>query len=57
MICLALSENKKIYSIILEKGVKESIDAFAKSEDRSSSNLINYILKKFIEDNRKIKNE
>lgn len=47
---MSLSEEKKIYNIILQKTVKEKIDTIAKTEERSSSNLINLILKRFIED-------
>ena len=48
---LALGKDKKIYNIILEKQVKEAIDELARMEDRSSSNLINRLLKKYIEEN------
>jgi predicted DNA-binding protein len=44
-----LSDKKKIYNIILEKEVKEIIDKVAKEQDRSSSNLINFVLKKYLE--------
>jgi predicted transcriptional regulator len=46
---MALSDKKKVYNIILEKEVKQKIDDIAKAENRSSSYIINYILKKFIE--------
>jgi metal-responsive CopG/Arc/MetJ family transcriptional regulator len=45
-----LSDKKKIYNIILEKQVKEEIDKIAKNEDRSGSSMINWILKKYIEE-------
>jgi predicted DNA-binding protein len=45
-----ISDKKKIYSIILEKEVKENIDQIAKQEDRSTSAMINWILKKYIND-------
>ncbi len=55
---LSLGKDKKIYNIILEKQVKELIDEIARIEDRSSSNLINRILKKYVEDTDAItKNE
>jgi len=44
-----LSDKKKIYNVILEKEVKEKIDKVAKEQDRSSSNLINFVLKKYLE--------
>jgi predicted DNA-binding protein len=44
-----LSDKKKIYNIILDKQTKEKIDEIAKAEDRSSSAMINWILKKYIE--------
>jgi metal-responsive CopG/Arc/MetJ family transcriptional regulator len=43
-----LSEKKKIYNIILEKQVKEAVDKIAKLEDRSGSSMVNWILKKYI---------
>lgn len=45
-----LSDKKKIYNIILEKCIKEKIDEIAKIEDRSSSAMINWILKRYIEE-------
>lgn len=45
---MSLGIGKKVYSIILEKKVKEEIDEIAKSKDRSSSNFINQVLKKYI---------
>ena len=47
---MSLSNDKKVFNIILQKIVKDRIDEIAKSEERSSSNLINLILKKFIAD-------
>ena len=48
---MALGNTKKSFNIVLEKTVKEQIDKIAKeNEYRSSSNLINYLLKKYIED-------
>ncbi|MDD4779092.1 MAG: hypothetical protein PHT02_00615 [Tissierellia bacterium] len=46
-----LGEKKKVYNIILEKKVKQKIDEVAQQEDRSSSAMINWILKKWIEEN------
>jgi predicted transcriptional regulator len=43
-----LGENKKVYNIILEKEVKKEIDKIAKENERSSSWLINHVLKEFI---------
>jgi predicted transcriptional regulator len=48
-----LSENKHIYNIILEKAIKKQIDEIAKTQERSSSWLINNILKKWLEDSKK----
>jgi predicted transcriptional regulator len=48
-----LSDKKHIYNIILEKAVKKQIDEIAKSQERSSSWLINSILKKWLEENKK----
>ena len=45
---MTLSKDKKVYTIILEIQIKKKIDEFAKKHDRSSSNLINHILKQFI---------
>ena len=45
---MSLSDNKKVYNIILQKQVKNEIDDIARKEERSSSNLINLILKKFV---------
>lgn len=47
---MTLGENKKVFNIILDRNVKTRIDELAKLESRSSSNLINKILTKFIED-------
>jgi predicted DNA-binding protein len=46
-----LSDKKKVYNIILEKEVKNKIDNIAKENDRSSSYMINFILKKYLEGN------
>lgn len=46
---MALSDKRKNYNVILEVTVKNEIDRIAKENDRSSSNLINWILKKHIE--------
>jgi predicted transcriptional regulator len=43
-----LSEKKKIYNIILEKEVKEKIEEIARNMERSTSWLVNDVLKKFI---------
>lgn len=45
---MILGVNKKVYSIILEKQVKEEIDEIAKIKGRSSSNFINQVLKEYI---------
>jgi predicted transcriptional regulator len=45
-----LSDRKKTYNIILDKEIKTKLDEIAKSEDRSSSAMINWILKKYIEE-------
>jgi predicted DNA-binding protein len=42
-----ISDNKKIYNIILEKEVKARIDKIAKEQDRSTSWLVNSILKRY----------
>lgn len=52
---ILLSDKKKVYNIILEKNVKDEIDKIAKLEDRSSSAMINWILKKYIEEYKKEK--
>lgn len=52
-----LSEKKKIFNIILEKLVKEEIDRMAIEDDRSSSAMINWILKKYIEQIKKDKKD
>jgi predicted transcriptional regulator len=44
-----LSKNKKTYTIILDVKVKDDIDKLAKEQDRSSSWLINHILKEYLE--------
>ena len=46
-----LSDKKKVYNIILEKEIKNKIDDIAKENDRSSSYMINFILKKYLEGN------
>jgi metal-responsive CopG/Arc/MetJ family transcriptional regulator len=46
---LSLGLSKKVYSIILEKQVKEEIDEIAKIKGRSSSNCINQVLKRYID--------
>jgi predicted transcriptional regulator len=46
---MTLGQNKKSYLIVLEKSVKEKIDEIALKNSRSSSNLINLILKQYIE--------
>jgi predicted transcriptional regulator len=43
-----LSDRKKVYGIILDKKVKEEIDKVANNMERSSSWLINDILKKYL---------
>jgi len=48
-----LSDKKKVYNVILEKEVKEKIDNLAKEQDRSSSYMINFILKKYLENKTK----
>lgn len=48
-----LNEKKKVYNIILEKQVKEEIDKLATKEDRSTSSMINWILKKYLETTKK----
>lgn len=50
-----LSRFKKSYNVILEIAVKQNIDAIAKEQERSSSWLINHVLKKYIEDYNKRK--
>lgn len=45
---MSLGVDKKVYSIILERQVKDEIDEIAKTKDRSSSNFINQVLKKYI---------
>lgn len=47
---MVLSENKKVFSIILDKKVKENIDKIAKEQDRSTSSMVNWVLKKFIDE-------
>jgi len=47
---MVLSENKKIYSIILDKKVKADIDKIAKEQDRSGSSMVNWVLKKYIDE-------
>jgi len=44
-----LSDRKKVYGIILEKVVKNGIDKAAKEQERSSSWLINDILKNYLQ--------
>lgn len=44
-----LGKNKKVYSIILDKEIKEEIDKIASEQERSSSWLINAILKKYLD--------
>jgi predicted transcriptional regulator len=46
---MALSDKKKSYNIILEKWVKYELDKIAKMENRSTSSLINHLLKQYIE--------
>jgi predicted transcriptional regulator len=46
---MALGANKHSYNIILDIAVKNEIDRIADEEMRSSSNLINLILKQYIE--------
>lgn len=50
-----LSDKKKVYSIILDREIKEKIDKIANDEDRSSSAMINHILKKYIQENQQFK--
>lgn len=45
---MTLGKNKKVFSIILDIEVKEEIDKIADNDLRSSSNLINKILKDYI---------
>jgi predicted transcriptional regulator len=47
-----LSENKKAFNIILDKKVKEEIDKIAREQERSSSWLINDILKIYLNKNQ-----
>ena len=49
-----LSDKKRVYNIILEKKVKEELEKISKEQDRSLSNLINHVLKKWIEENKGI---
>lgn len=48
-----LGENKKVYNIILEKEVKKEIDKIAEKDERSSSWLINHILKEYLKSKQK----
>jgi hypothetical protein len=48
-----VGDNKHIYNIILEKEVKKQIDEVAKNQERSSSWLINNILKNWLEKKNK----
>ncbi|EKD94438.1 MAG: hypothetical protein ACD_26C00050G0001 [uncultured bacterium] len=50
-----LGPNKKVYSIIIEKSVKQDIHQIAKKNHHSDSNLINFILKEYIEDEKRRK--
>lgn len=52
---MTLSDKKKIYTIILEKEVRDIIEQMAKEQQRSISGMINYALRKFIEDEQKKK--
>ena len=45
-----LGDKKKVYSIILDKNIKQKIDELAIQDGRSSSAMINQILKKYVED-------
>jgi hypothetical protein len=46
---MALSDKKRSFNIILEVDIKNEIDRIADEEYRSTSSLINYVLKKYIE--------
>lgn len=54
---LSLSDDKKVYNIILNKSIKERIEEIAKLEARSTSNLVNLVLKNFIEEYSKKENK
>ena len=45
---MGLKESKCRCQVILEKTTKEKIEKLAKEQDRSLSNMINFILKEFI---------
>lgn len=45
---VGLSSEKTRCQVILEKTTKEKIEKLAKEQDRSLSNMINFILKEFI---------
>ena len=45
---MGLSSEKTRCQVILEKTTKEKIEKLAKEQDRSLSNMINFILKEFI---------
>lgn len=47
---MALSDKKKSYNIVLEKHLKSELDKIAKMENRSTSNLINHLLKQYLKD-------
>lgn len=47
---MSLSSNKIRQQVILSKDVKAKIQAIAQKESRSMSNMIEVILKKFIEE-------
>lgn len=45
---VGLKDTKTRCQVILEKTTKEKIEKLAKEQDRSLSNMINFILKEFI---------
>lgn len=46
---MALGNKKKSYNVVLDIDTKIKIDGIAIKENRSTSSLINYVLKQFIE--------
>lgn len=54
---MALGDKKKSYNVVLEIDIKVKIDEIARNDNRSTSYLINNILKQYIESIEKNKSK